>query len=239
MKNSIELSAKQQEIVFSEEGAMYVKASAGSGKTRVLTERIRYCIEKTNKKVLALTFTNKAGEEIKERLSDINNLDSRVFVGTFHSFCQSILENHGSLIGLPTLPHIFEDEADRLELIEQAISQTPTYYDRYQNQPSDEKRKFRYRVLDYISKVKRELLDEFDLAERTGNEDIVLLYRNYQDILKSQDAIDFDDIILQAYKLLMNFPKIARLYRRSFYAICVDEAQDLNNAQYQFIKSLT
>ena len=202
MNNSIELSAKQKQIVFYKDGAMYVQASAGSGKTRVLTERIRFCLQNTQKKVLALTFTNKAGEEIRERLSDIDRLDSRVFIGTFHGFCQSVLENHGSFIGLSTLPHIFEDEADRLELIEQAISQTPTYFAGYQTQPSDEKRKFRYQVLDYISKVKREILDENDLASRTDNEDIVLLYRNYQDILRSQNAIDFDDIILQTCRTL-------------------------------------
>ncbi|MBB1424601.1 ATP-dependent helicase [Pseudoalteromonas sp. SG43-7] len=239
MNNLIELSEKQKQIVFYKDSAMYVQASAGSGKTRVLTERIRFCLENTQKKVLALTFTNKAGEEIRERLSDIEKLDNRVFIGTFHGFCQSVLENHGSFIGLSTLPHIFEDESDRLELIEQAISQTPTYFSGYQAQSTDEKRKFRYQVLDYISKVKREILDENDLADRTDNEDIVLLYRNYQDILRSQNAIDFDDIILQACKLFMNFPKVAGLYRRSFHSICIDEAQDLNNAQYQIIKHLT
>jgi DNA helicase-2/ATP-dependent DNA helicase PcrA len=239
VNSPIELSDKQKRIVFAEDGAIYVQASAGSGKTRVLTERIRYILKNTNKKVLALTFTNKAGEEIKGRLSDIEKLDSRVFIGTFHGFCQSIIENHGSLIGLSTIPHIFEDESDRLELIDQAISQTPTYDDGYQQQSAEDKRKFRYRVLDYISRVKRELLDEYDLAERSDNEDIVLLYHNYQDILKSQNAIDFDDIILKAYKLFVNYPKIAALYRRSFHSICIDEAQDLNNAQYQLIKHLT
>ncbi|MGA4658200.1 ATP-dependent helicase [Proteus terrae] len=239
MKSSIELSTKQQSIVFAEDGAIYVQASAGSGKTRVLTERIRFNLQNTKKKVLALTFTNKAGEEIRERLSDIDNVESRVFIGTFHGFCQSVIESHGGLINLPTMPHIFEDESDRLELIEQAISQTPSYYDEYRKQSAEEKRKFRYRVLDYISKVKRELLDEYDLAERTDNADIVLLYHNYQDILKSQNAIDFDDIILLAYKLFVNYPKISALYRRSFHSICIDEAQDLNNAQYQLIKQLT
>ncbi len=238
-KNEIILSEKQKEIVLSPEGPMYVIASAGSGKTRVLTERIRYLTSITNKKVLALTFTNKAGEEIRDRLSDIEQLDNRVFIGTFHGFCQSILENHGKFVGFSSMPHIFEEESDRLELIEKAIEQTPTYYNGYFHQPQDEKRKFRYRVLDYISKVKRELLDENDLAKRTDNEDIVLLYRNYQDILRSQNAIDFDDIILQACKVFINYPKIAALYRRSFHSICIDEAQDLNNAQYHLIKHLS
>ena len=82
----------------------------------MLTERLRHLLTKTNKKILALTFTNKAGKEIEERLSTITDIKDRVFLGTFHAFCQSILENHGRLIGLAQMPHIFEDESDRLEL---------------------------------------------------------------------------------------------------------------------------
>ena len=83
MRAEIELSNKQKKIVYAENGAIYVKASAGSGKTRVLTERVRYLLTKTNKKVLALTFTNKAGKEIEERLNNISEIEKRVFVGTF------------------------------------------------------------------------------------------------------------------------------------------------------------
>jgi len=155
MTAPIELSEKQKEIVFAENIPIYVKASAGSGKTRVLTERVRYLLTKTNKKVLALTFTNKAGEEIKERLNVISGIEKRVFVGTFHGFCKTILENHGHLIGNAKITNIFED------------------------------------------------------------------------------------LLLLAYNLFINFPDIAALYRRSFYAICIDEAQDLNNAQYQFLLALT
>jgi DNA helicase-2/ATP-dependent DNA helicase PcrA len=229
------LSEKQKEIVFAENGPIYVKASAGSGKTRVLTERVRYLLSKTNKKVLALTFTNKAGEEIKERLSNISEIEKRVFVGTFHSFCQSMLENHGNLIGLAKMPHIFEDETDRLELVEQAIKQTPSYAGKYKTQDKKDQKNFRYRVLNFISKVKRELIADSELKKHTDDENIVLLYQNYQDILRAQNAIDFDDLLLLAYSLLVNYPKVAALYRRSFFAICIDEAQDLNNAQYQLL----
>jgi DNA helicase-2/ATP-dependent DNA helicase PcrA len=121
MSKQIMLSQTQQSIVDMLDGALYVKASAGSGKTRVLTERIRVLLSRSNKKVLALTFTNKAGQEIKDRLADIEEIDQRAFVGTFHGFCQSVLENHGHLIGYAEMPHIFEDEGDRLALIEQAI----------------------------------------------------------------------------------------------------------------------
>lgn len=239
MTIKVELSEKQKEIVFAEDGAIFVKASAGSGKTRVLTERIRYLLGKTNKKVLALTFTNKAGDEIKERLNDIPDIKKRVFVGTFHSFCQSMLESHGNLIGLSKMPHIFEDEADRLELVETAIKQTPSYALKYTTQDQKEQKNFRYRVLNFISEVKRGLIAENDIDQHTDDDNIVLLYRNYQDILHAQNAIDFDDLLLLAYNLLVNFPKIAGLYRRSFYAVCIDEAQDLNNAQYQFFLALT
>ena len=239
MTITVELSEKQEEIVFAENGPIYVKASAGSGKTRVLTERVRHLLKKTNKKVLALTFTSKAGEEIKERLSDILDIEKRVFVGTFHGFCQFMLENHGNLIGLSKMPHIFEDETDRLELVEQAIKQTPSYAGKYKTQDKKEQKNLRYRVLSFISKVKRELIADSELEQHTNDENIVLLYQNYHDILRTQNAIDFDDLLLLAHSLLVNYTKTAALYRRSFYAICIDEAQDLNNAQYQLLFALT
>ncbi|ABE51715.1 ATP-dependent helicase [Methanococcoides burtonii] len=238
MTPRVELSKKQEEIVFAENGAIYVKASAGSGKTRVLTERVRYLLDKTNKKVLALTFTNKAGEEIKERLSDISEIDNRVFVGTFHSFCQSILENHGNLIGRAQMPHIFEDESDRLELVEQAIMQTPSYAEIYKNKSKQNQIDYRYSVLSFISKVKRELISDSELGQHTTDDNLVLIYHNYREILDNQNAIDFDDLLFLAHNLLVNYPKTAALYRRSFFAICIDEAQDLNNAQYQLLLAL-
>lgn len=233
----VELSEKQKSIVYAENGAIYVTASAGSGKTRVLTERVRYLLGQTNRKVLALTFTNKAGEEIKERLSNIADIEKRTFVGTFHGFCQSMLENHGNLIGFLKMPHIFEDESDRLELVEQAIYLTPSSV-KYEKQDLKKQKDFRYLALNFISKVKRELISESEIHRHTDDENIVLLYQNYQKILHTQNAIDFDDLLLLAYNLLVDYPKIAALYRRSFFTICVDEAQDLNNAQYQFLRVL-
>ena len=234
MSNNIELSEEQRGVVYYEGGALCVKASAGSGKTRVLTERIRILLGKTKKKILALTFTNKAGDEMRDRLKDIPDFNKRVFVGTFHGFCQRMLESHGSLIGFSKLPHIFEDRKDLLELMRQAINLTPNYA----NDSGDENN-MATKALDFISKMKRELKDP-SLEEATcQNEDFILLYSNYQSLLNTQDAIDFDDLLRLAYQLLIDFPKIAGLYRRSFYAICIDEAQDLNNAQYQFLLALT
>ncbi|MBN1495372.1 MAG: ATP-dependent helicase [Spirochaetes bacterium] len=236
---NIKLSVKQQEIVSFESGAILVKASAGSGKTRVLTERIKRLLNVTNRNILAITFTNKAGEEMKERLGNINDIKDRLFIGTFHGFCQQVLENHGQLIGYTNIPHIFEDESDRLKLIEQAIQQTPSYHKSYENQDPKRKKEYCYRALNFISEVKRKLIPEDDLLNESDDEDLVLLYTTYQDILNSQNAIDFDDLILLTYNLFITNPKTAALYRRTYEYICVDEAQDLNYAQYQLIRSIT
>ena len=150
MTTNVELSEEQQKVVNIEEGPIYVKASAGSGKTRVLTERIRVLLGKTKKKILALTFTNKAGEEIRKRLNGISTVENRVFIGTFHGFCQKVLENHGHLIGLKRTLHIFEDEDERLELVGQAINLTPSYFSCYQNKNKKEQKKSKYKILGSI-----------------------------------------------------------------------------------------
>lgn len=237
--NQIHLSPKQEKIVSFGEGAILVKASAGSGKTRVLTERIKRLLLKTRRNILAITFTNKAGEEMKDRLGQIPDLNNRLFIGTFHGFCQQVLENHGKHIGFDSTPHIFENEFDRLELVEQAIEKTPSYYRLYEKKSYKEKRATCRRALEFISKVKRKLLSENELLINLQDEDMVLLYKTYQDILISQNAMDFDDLILYTYNLFIQNGKIASLYRRTYEYICVDEAQDLNFAQYQLLRSLT
>lgn len=237
--NKINLSPKQQEIVSFVKGAILVRASAGSGKTRVLTERIKRLLDTTQRKILAITFTNKAGEEMKERLGNLDDIKKRLFIGTFHGFCQQVLENHGQLIGFTNIPHIFEDESDRLKLIEQAIQQTPSYQQSYEKLNSKQQKELSYRALNFISEVKRRLLSEDQLLEESDDEDPVLLYTTYQDILNSQNAIDFDDLILLTYNLFIQNPKIAALYRRTYEYICIDEAQDLNYAQYQLLRSIT
>ncbi|MBK8943771.1 MAG: ATP-dependent helicase [Ignavibacteriae bacterium] len=239
MQDIIKLSSKQEDAVSFGDGALLVKASAGSGKTRILTERIKRLLNITKKKILAITFTNKAGDEMKERLGDSEEIKSRVFIGTFHGFCQQILEMRGNLIGLTTMPQIFEKESDRLQLIEQAIESTPSYYANYKTFDEKKQREFRYKTLEFISKVKRELLSESELLSKTENENTVLLYHSYQEILISQNAIDFDDLIMLTYQLFISNPPVAALYRKTYEYICIDEAQDLNNAQYQLLKSIT
>jgi len=145
----MKLSKEQKHLVTCENIPILVKAAAGSGKTRVLTERIKYLLPKTNKKILALTFTNKAGEEIKERLSLEER--KRVFAGTFHSFAQMVLENHGHLIGYSKETQIFENEKDRLKIIEEAIEKIPNIYNKFISWKQKEKN-------NYLRKVFSELL---------------------------------------------------------------------------------
>ena len=236
--SEIKLSKAQQEAVDHIQGALLVVASAGSGKTRVLTERIKKLLKITRRKVLAITFTNKAGQEMQERLDDVDDWKNRTFIGTIHGFCQHVIDQRSILVGYPTPPQIFEDEADRMSLLEQALANTPTYWARYQELDTKKQKDFRYRALDFISRVKRSLQEPDQIDEADKNEDVILMYNSYQDILKSQGAIDFDDLILLTYQLFTEFPHIAALYRREYEFICIDEAQDLNNAQYQLVRAI-
>ena len=130
----VKLSPTQKTIVEATEGAHLVLASAGSGKTRVLTERIRCLLEnrKAHYKVLGLTFTNKAAEEMKGRLADIIDLAESAYIGTIHSFCQMILESHGQAIGYRRPPVIMEREGDRLSLLEDVLRNNPVLLQHFQ-----------------------------------------------------------------------------------------------------------
>ena len=236
--NQINLSDKQQEIVNLDRGAFLVTASAGSGKTRVLTERIKRLSAKVGGKILAITFTNKAGEELRERLVINEKLRDKVFVGTFHSFCQSILELRFKLLGYTSMPHIFEEDSDRIELIEQAINQVPYFQKLYSKLDSNKLSEFKYKVLTFISEVKRELLLPEELISASENEELLIMYETYQDILLSNNAIDFDDLIILIYQLFVNNESVTKLYQKSYEYICIDEAQDLNKAQYLLLKAL-
>lgn len=235
----INLSSKQQSIVAVNEGAYLVLASAGSGKTRVLTERIKRLSETTNGNILAITFTNKAANEIRERLGTSEKIRKNVFVGTFHSFCQSILELRFKLLGYNRMPHIFEDDSDRLELIKQAIKSVPHFESIYNDLEPKKKNEYTYNALQFISTVKRELLSAEELAENSENNEYQFLFETYQDILKSNNAIDFDDIIRLVYELFTNNDSVANLYRKAYSYVCIDECQDLNKLQYFLLKALS
>lgn len=236
--SKINLSPKQSQIVNLGAGSYLIEASAGSGKTRVLTERVKKLLEDNSTKVLAITFTNKASEELKERLELDKLKNKNAFVGTFHSFCQSILESRFKLLGFQKMPHIFEDESDRIEIVEEAIKSVPYFTDIYDNLESKDKAGYKSKVLSFISSVKRELAEPEDLITEEGEEHLLLLYNEYQDILKSNNALDFDDLILFVYKLLSNNEAVQNLYSKSYNYIFIDEGQDLNKAQYYLLKTL-
>lgn len=234
----INLSLKQQSIIGLNDGAFLVLASAGSGKTRVLTERIKRLSETAAGKILAITFTNKAANEIKERLGTTEKIKKNVFVGTFHSFCQSILELRFKLLGYSRMPHIFEDDSDRLELIKQAIKSVPHFESIYNDLEPKKKNEYTYNALQFISTVKRELMTAEELAESSENSEYQYLFETYQDILKSNNAIDFDDIIRLVYELFTNNDSVANLYRKAYSYVCIDECQDLKKLQYFLLKAL-
>lgn len=237
MKPPINLSPRQQQIVEINNGAFLILASAGSGKTRVLTERIKRISESINQRILAITFTNKAAAEIRERLGTSDVIRRKVFVGTFHSFCQSILELRFKLLGYSTMPHIFEDDSDRIELIKQAINSVPSFESIYRDLDPKKKNEYTYNVLQFISTVKREVLSAEELAQNSEYDEFPYLFETYQDILRSNNAIDFDDIIRLVYELFTNNEAVANLYRKAYSHICIDESQDLNKLQYYFLKS--
>ncbi len=232
----IQYSTAQNKIVEMTEGAMAVIASAGSGKTRVLTGRISYLLQNIpgSYRVLALTFTNKAAEEMKSRLSDIPNIDDRVFIGTIHSFCLNLIREKGNVIGFNEMPHIFNKESDRLEVVIEVLKRNELLARDYNNKDERERKKLSYNALEYISERKRNL--KYSIGE--NEEEYEVLFNDYNSLLYEQNAIDYDDIILYAYRIISERPKIAELYRKLYKYICVDEAQDLNFAQYEFIRAL-
>jgi DNA helicase-2/ATP-dependent DNA helicase PcrA len=240
----IQLSQTQNKIVEAPLiEAIQVLASAGSGKTRVLTERVRFILEHTKKEgVIALTFTNKAAEEMQNRLSDCGEAEDRVWVATIHSIAQRILEQYGHTIGLPKELHIYERDKDRMEVFIQSLRDDGIDIDKYLDIGDKKEQKNREKILqkymEGFSLIKRELLLEDDIEEKfPDNPRIWKIYQDYQTALLNSGGIDYDDILVYAHKLLLNQEWIANIYRAKYKHLCVDEAQDLNTVQYEFIKA--
>lgn len=233
----VSLSAKQQKIVDFDGKNMLVIAGAGSGKTRVLTERINklVAVSKPGEKVLAITFSNKAANELRDRLRAIyteDKLNECIYVGTVHAFCLDLLMARGNSIGLPNDLHIFESFDDRLQIFKEAIAAVPGFQQKFIAAEPEKKVK---ELLNNLSNAKRQLRTPHYYTNKPL---IQTLYSEYNNMLLAQGAIDFDDILLYAYQILTERESIARLYRRLYKYICVDEAQDLNKAQYEVIKAL-
>jgi len=235
------LSPEQQEITQNTEGAVLLLAGAGSGKTLILTEHVRYLLEneKGHFRVLALTFANKAAEEMESRLAGIKDLKKRAFIGTIHKFCLEVIKSHGNVIGIAKMPHIFESEEVRKKIVEE-LFESNIKLKVYLEEKKSEKEKMDLinRGLNFISQKKRELILPGNEVFHTLHEAQQVLYKEYNDLLNSQNAMDFDDILILAYRIFSERPKVAELYSRLYKYVCIDEAQDLNFAQYEIIKTM-
>jgi DNA helicase-2/ATP-dependent DNA helicase PcrA len=247
----VTLSPEQKAIVEYNDGedAVFVEASAGSGKTRILTERVRYLlIEKKDKffSVLCLTFTNKAAEEMTERLRGIPKLNERSFIGNFHKFCLNIIKSRYTELGLAKPPHIF-NENDTKKILEEVLLKNAILKELYAfpeiidlAEKAKKQREKLFQCIDFISTQKRDLIEdipEFESNYKNWGETNTLIYQDYNRRLREQNAIDYDDILLFAHRILLR-PAIANIYRRTYQYILIDEAQDLNFAQYNIIKAI-
>lgn len=233
----IKLSDKQKEIVSHIDGALLVKAGPGSGKTRVLIERIKSLIlTKKRNKVLALTFSNLAAEEMRNRLEEdsvIDDLIENVTVGTIHSFCLDLVQTRGNLISLSSDMVLFESNNDKKSILHDIFINDPQFYSILKKIEKPEE--FLQKCLSLISEQKRKFTTP-DMCEI--REPFPRIYSEYNRVLLEQNALDFDDILFYAYRILTENPGVVRLYNSLYKYICVDEAQDLNFAQYEVIKAL-
>jgi DNA helicase-2/ATP-dependent DNA helicase PcrA len=230
------LSEKQKEAVDHNEGALLVSAGPGSGKTRVLTERIRRLLveDKSFFRILALTFTNKAANEMQERLTQVPDIRQRAFIGTLHSFCLEVLTNRGKPVGIEGTPHIMESNQERHQMLLQAVMGDVVLQQILRSKDGKGQKKLLSEWFEQIEQAKKKLMSPEAIDDPIVRE----VYELYDLSLRSSNTLDFDDLLLLTYQLFTDRPKIADFYRRQYKYICIDEAQDLNEAQYQVIRAL-
>ena len=235
-----ELNADQKVAVESVDGPVLVIAGAGSGKTRTLTYRVAYLIlEKkvSPQNVLAVTFTNKAANEMKERISEVlekfsnsNFKGARPHIGTFHSICVRILRNEIDKLGYKKTFNIFDDQ-DQKSLAKKIFTELEISKDQFDPRS----------IMSAISEAKNKLIDEYAYESQASSyyeETISKMYKRYQEALRENNALDFDDIISLTVKLFVDFPEVLDKYQETFKYILVDEYQDTNHAQYSLISML-
>ncbi len=230
------LNKEQKEAVITTEGPLLIIAGAGSGKTRVLTHRIAYLIKEKDVNpwnILAVTFTNKAAKEMKERVAKLlgEDMAKDMWVGTFHSICVRILRREINKIGYESNFLIF-DTQDSKSVVKDCLKElnidSKVFPEKY--------------VLNQISKAKNEFLDPDDFAKRYGKdyrmEKVVSVYKLYQSKLKRDNAVDFDDIINNTIEIFKKYPEVLEHYQNKFKYVLVDEYQDTNKAQDLLISML-
>ena len=228
------LNPEQLLAVHHDRGPLLILAGAGSGKTRVLTHRIAYLIDERNVspyQILAITFTNKAAKEMKERVEKtIGELSANIWVSTFHSTCVRILRRFIEHLGYDRNFTIY-DADDQKTLMKDILKQLKI----------DTKQVKERAFLSAISSAKDELIspEAFALnAHDFKKRQVADVYKEYQRRLKENNALDFDDLIVKTVELFRNYPDVLAYYQRRFRYIMVDEYQDTNTAQFHLIKLL-
>jgi DNA helicase-2/ATP-dependent DNA helicase PcrA len=229
------LNPQQREAVLSTEGPLLVVAGAGSGKTRVLTHRIAHLIGEglaAPSEILAITFTNRAAAEMKERVEQLvgGRIAARMWVMTFHSACGRMLRRDAELIGYRSTFTIY-DQADQVRLVKSCI----------EDLGKDPKRFVPRAVHGAISHAKDRLLTPDLYAERVGGyfeETVASVYELYERRLSAANAMDFDDLIMKTVLLLERVPEARRHWQQAFRYVMVDEYQDTNHAQFRLVSIL-
>ncbi len=234
---TLQLSETQREIVEFNEGALLVKAGPGSGKTRVLIERIKRIVKSKKRcKILALTFSNMAADEMRERLEEDPEtkeyIDS-ITVGTIHSFSLDLVQSRRNLLGFTEELAICENNDDRKRILNHVCQSNFDLKERLSNRSDID------RILDkdlnYISGLKKKFISPETFS---GEEYIKFMYAEYNQYMRDHNILDFDDILFYAYRILTENLSIQNMYSALYKYIFIDEAQDLNNSQYEVIKAL-
>ena len=229
------LNEVQREAVFHTEGPLLVLAGAGSGKTRVLTHRIAYLIEEKGVNpwnILAITFTNKAAGEMRERVDKIVGFGAEsIWVSTFHSSCVRILRRHIESLGYTTNFTIYDSD-DQRTLMRQVLKTLEIDPKLYKDRA----------MLGFISTAKNELVTAAEFELNAGGDfrqkKVAQIYKEYQSQLKKNNALDFYDLIMKTVELFQNNPEVLDYYQERFKYIMVDEYQDTNTAQFKLVSLL-
>ena len=229
------LNPAQSAAVTHGEGPVLILAGPGSGKTRVITHRIAHLVRERRVapwRILAVTFTNKAAKEMRERTARLLGEDAgSVSLGTFHSLCARWLRIDGALAGIDR-DFVIYDDADQVALMKRVLDDLGLDPKRYQPRS----------VLGAISSAKSEMIGPEAFAARAGDyfqEVVARAYLRYQEGLKRAAALDFDDLLNEAVRLFRDVPEAREKYAGRFLHVLVDEFQDTNPAQYQLAKLLS